>query len=167
MNQPAFSAPSFQGCGSSRTQLSVVTFAEVYLASVKVRLGPVRTAVRAPSVNVASTAPSAARTTVRAGAPSRSKRRSPDAAAAPGAGSRPHGPDRRRGVRLLLAQLHREVRARAEQPEHHQRVDRAAAVDALLLPVLRLSGHEAALRAGREGQAVGMKPSRMPAVRTT
>jgi hypothetical protein len=73
-NHTACSAPADQGWGVSRTQAVVVTVAVVFFGSRKVRAGPLRTTVRAPSVNVATTAPPPVATTVRGGSVSRSYR---------------------------------------------------------------------------------------------
>lgn len=71
LNHFSLSAPFFQDSGMRRTQSVEETLELVDEGSVKVRAGPVRVAVRAPSVNTALTWPSAPRSTERAGFSSR------------------------------------------------------------------------------------------------
>ena len=77
LNHFSFSAPCRHGSGMSRTQSSVTTRDLVLAGSVKVRPGPLRVAVRASSVKVATTSPPSPRSTERAGFFSRSQLCSP------------------------------------------------------------------------------------------
>ena len=81
-NHGAFSASARHSSGNSRTHTRVVTGTPGNCGSAKVRSGPSRVTVRAPSVKVASTVPAASTTVVRAGASRRRKRRSLAALAA-------------------------------------------------------------------------------------
>src|SRR5262249_4916759 len=69
-------APGCHGCGASRTHTSTVTLARVNFGSRKVRLGPLTSTVRAPSVKVARRLPFLSCTRVRAGLSARSKTQS-------------------------------------------------------------------------------------------
>jgi hypothetical protein len=80
-NHSAVSAPAAHGCGASRTQVVVLIDAVVNFGSAKVLAEPVIATVRAPSVNVAMTAPEPSLITVLGGPSSRSKRSAAPAAA--------------------------------------------------------------------------------------